>query len=143
MDRTRWRLMGIVAAVLLLAAVSPLAAETAETPATAPAGETISPAQPAEESESCWSDENPAAQEVGLIIVGGCLGTSVLTCDDLPSTVNSTCSCTSQVLGKECKKCDVREKGVVVETTCTVCPGCTGPLCIPQPCWDRTSQSCQ
>ncbi len=96
--------------------------------------------------ESCESQDDLVLDESGLIIGGrgpGCLsGGPPNNCDDYPIGYGGTCSCSQSLIQERCRECDSGKKGQVLETTCTVCPGCVGPICIPVPCNNFTSRTC-
>jgi hypothetical protein len=72
----------------------------------------------------------------------GCLGSHPLTCDDLPMPYGASCSCEQTLLQQKCRNCDNKKKGLVLKTTCTVCPRCWSPPCDIQACNSRSSYTC-
>ncbi|MCZ6649217.1 MAG: hypothetical protein O7D35_00965 [Acidobacteria bacterium] len=122
-------------AILLITALTPLALSDESTsiePATSPADA---------------SQVLPATHEVarkrgdGNLVPSGCLSSTPLTCADLPSTYNSTCSCSSTLQPVKCRSCD-GGKGQVLKTTCTIDFTCNSPICDLQQNITRTSLSC-
>ena len=73
---------------------------------------------------------------------GGCLPSQALTCAQMPIPVGGTCSCSAVLLPRRCKACDVKFKGHVLQTTCTVSVPCNNPGCDIQPNFSRTGFSC-
>jgi len=88
----------------------------------------------------------PAATEVAgktdpELIGISCLPSTPLSCADMPSTYNSTCSCSSTLQPVRCKSCD-GGKGQVLQTTCTVSFTCTSEPCDIQQNITRSAVSC-
>jgi hypothetical protein len=143
MKRSRLKWMTIIGATLLVAGLVPAwSAEEMENAAPAPGVEVAPP-----ELGSCDYQDAPVLEETAQIIKpkppgGGCLGSVVQTCDDVPIPVGGTCSCQSVLLDDKCRNCDTRKKGKVLETTCTVCPRCWTPPCDFMQCNDFTSRTC-
>jgi len=122
-------------AILLLTALSPLAM----------ANESTTAEQAASAVESSLvldtTQEVVGHKEGGGLIPIGCLPGTPLTCADILSSYNSTCSCSSTLQPVKCRSCD-RGKGQVLQTTCTVRFTCTSEPCDIQPNIIRTSLSC-
>jgi len=135
MRRSRLKWVTIIGAVLLVAGLAPAwgAEEAKDVDLELPT------------LESCDYQDDLVLEETGLIVKpkpGGCLGSVVKTCDDVPIPVGGTCSCQSVLLDQKCRNCDTRKKGLVLETTCTVCPRCWSPPCDFMACNDFTSLTC-
>jgi hypothetical protein len=135
MRTSRLKRVTIIGTVLLVAGLAPAWG----------AGETEDVDVALTTLESCDYQDDVVLEETGLIVKpkpGGCLGSTVKTCDDVPVPVGGTCSCQSVLLEEKCVNCDTREKGLVLETTCTVCPRCWSPPCDLMQCNDFTSRTC-
>jgi hypothetical protein len=142
MSRSKVMLAVAFGAALLVAGLIPVwtAGESAVTEHAALAG-TTAPAP-----EPLALEDDSVCEAGGLVLIkpypGGCLGSQPLTCDDMPMPYGATCSCSSALLQQKCKNCDNKKKGLVLKTTCTVCPRCWNPPCDIQACNSRTSLTC-
>ena len=144
MNKSRLMLAVAIGATLMAIGILPVWAADAEPTVTAkettPAEETQLPL------ESCEWDSDLVLDATGLIPLPGgrgCLsGGPPNTCDDYPVAVGGSCSCSSTLTSDKCRECDSRKRGLVLETTCTICPPCYSPPCQIQDCTDRTSRIC-
>ena len=140
MSNSRWKLTGMIAMVFVLAIFASIS--TAEDVAEAVVEETES-SQPA--ATTCPATDDVELQEVGLDLpISGrkCLPTTRLTCDNMPIPYGGTCSCQSVLLDEKCRTCDTWDKGLVLQTTCTVRVPCNFPPCDLQQNIIRTGRSC-
>ena len=119
----------------ILTAAGAILLVTALTPGTPVAADTsVSQVPPATREVASKADPDD-------LIIGICLQSTRLTCDDLPSTFNSTCSCFSTFQPVRCKSCE-GDRGQVLQTTCTVHFTCTREPCDIQQNFTRTQVSC-
>jgi hypothetical protein len=141
MRRSRLKRVATIATALLVAGLLPAwGADETENVVTAPSGQLALP-----ELGSCDVGDGVVLEQTGLIIKpkpSDCLGSVVKTCDDVPIPAGGTCSCQSVLLEDKCVNCDTREKGLVLRTTCTVCPYCWSPPCDFMSCNDFISLTC-
>ena len=126
------RIAGAIGLALLVAGLAPAWAD--------PAPEVSSPIQNCQSSAILFTPANTGP--IKPVFGSGCLGSQVMTCDDMVMPVGSSCSCQTTLLQKKCVNCDTRKEGLTLQTTCTVCPPCFGGNCHLRPCYDRSSLTC-
>ena len=135
MKNRTWKFTVISAALVLAASLVPFSASAEEASASEPSA-TLEQALATQEHS-----QSTVGKSEGDLIPISCLSSTPLSCADLPSTHNSTCSCSSELQPVRCKSCQ-GGKGQVVKTTCTIRFTCTSSPCDLQQNITRTGYSC-